>query len=60
MKYYQKLQAFLKRIGSYRVPIYAANAAFYIILSVFPTIMLVVGLLPYIGYSDQEIGRAHA
>ena len=28
MKYYRKLQAFLKRIGSYRVPIYAANAAF--------------------------------
>ena len=55
MKYYRKLQAFLKRIGSYRVPIYAANAAFYIILSVFPAIMLVVGLLPYIGYSEQDL-----
>ena len=55
MKYYRKLQAFLKRIGSYRVPIYAANASFYIILSVFPAIMLVVSLLPYIGYSEQDL-----
>ncbi len=55
MKYYRRAQAFLQRIGSYRVPIYAANASFYIILSIFPAIMLVVSLLPYIGYSEQDL-----
>lgn len=55
MKHYRKLQTFLHQIGSYRVPIYAANASFYIILSLFPAIMLVVSLLPYIGYSEQDL-----
>lgn len=37
------------------VPLYAANAAFYIILSAFPAVMLIVGLLPYLGVSQEEL-----
>ena len=39
----------------FQVPLYAANASFYIILSVFPAVMLIVGLLPYIGYSQEDL-----
>lgn len=55
MKHYRRVQQITKKIASYHVPIYAANASFYIILSVFPTIMLVVGILPFIGYSDADL-----
>ena len=37
------------------VPLYAANAAFYIILSAFPAVMLIVGLIPYLGVSQEEL-----
>lgn len=38
-----------------QVPLYAANAAFYILLSAFPAVMLIVGLLPYLGISQEEL-----
>ncbi len=50
--YLKKQFLFFQR---FRVPLYAANASFYIILSVFPAVMLVVGLLPYIGFSQEDL-----
>lgn len=55
MKYYRLLRRGLRQISVYRIPLYSANAAFYIILSVFPALILVVGLLPYVGYSEADL-----
>ena len=38
---------FIRRIALFRVPLYAANASFYLVLSVFPAILLVLALLPH-------------
>lgn len=51
-RYLKKQFHFFQRFD---VPLYAANAAFYIILSVFPGVMLVVGLLPYFSYSQEDL-----
>ena len=40
---------FIRRIALFRVPLYAANASFYLVLSVFPAILLVLALLPHTG-----------
>ncbi len=60
MKYYQKARRFVLQLSTYHVPLYAANASFYIILSLFPAIMLVVSLLPFIGYSGEDLLSAIA
>ena len=47
-----------KQVGfflGFEVPLYAANASFYIVLSLFPAVMLIVGLLPYIGISREHL-----
>lgn len=54
-KYYMRLQKAVKTISGYRVAVYSANAAFFMVLSVFPTLILLVALLPYIGYSEQDL-----
>ncbi len=53
--YLKKQFLFFQR---FQVPLYAANSAFYIILSVFPGVMLVVGLLPYLGFSQGDLLEA--
>lgn len=55
MKYCNRFRRGLRLVSSYHVPLYSANAAFYIILSVFPALILVVGVLPYIGYSESDL-----
>lgn len=55
MKLYHKARSFIRRISSYHVSLYAANASFYIILSVFPAIMLVLSLLPYTSFSEEDL-----
>ena len=55
MRYYHKIKAFFQDISAYRVPLYAANASFYMILSFFPTLMLLVGLMPAVGYSQADL-----
>lgn len=52
---YRKAKKELHYFLDLKVPLYAANTAFYVILSVFPTIMLAVGLLPYIGFSKEDL-----
>lgn len=54
-KLYRKIDLLVKKIGSYHVALYAANASFFIILSLFPTVMLIVSILPYIGFSDNDL-----
>lgn len=52
---YTKVRKEYRYFLGLNVPLYAANTAFYIILSVFPTIMLAVGLLPYIGFDKADL-----
>ena len=55
MRYYRRLRKCLQDIAEFQIPLYSANAAFYIILSVFPALILVVGLLPLTGYSENDL-----
>lgn len=51
----QKFRRFAQWIASFRVPLYAANTAFYIILSLLPTVMLIVCLVPLVGYTGEDL-----
>lgn len=51
----QKVRRFAQWISSFHVPLYAANATFYIILSLLPTVMLIVCLVPLIGYTGDDL-----
>lgn len=55
MKLYHRFKKISDTLKEYQISLYAANASFYIILSVFPGIMLLVCLLPYIGYSEADL-----
>ena len=46
---------FIRRIALFRVPLYAANASFYLVLSVFPAIVLVLALLPHTGLTEADL-----
>lgn len=54
-KYDFLIRRFFREIGRFRVSLYAANASFYIFLSVFPAAMLAVGLLPHFGFSHHDL-----
>lgn len=54
-KMYLKLKQLLNRIADYQVPLYAANASFYLILSFFPAVMLLLCLLPLFGFSSGDL-----
>lgn len=58
MKLYTIVLKWVKELSRYRISLYAANASFYIILSAFPTIMLIVALLPVFGIGRQELLQA--
>ena len=47
----RNLRDLTRRIGAYQVPIYAGNATFFIMLSVFPALMLVFSLLRFTPYT---------
>lgn len=50
-----KVKRIVTRISGYRISLFAANASFYIILSIFPAIMLILGLLPHLGFSEADL-----
>lgn len=55
MRLWRMLRKVRREVTAYRIPLYSANAAFYIFLSLFPALILVVGLLPYVGYSENDL-----
>lgn len=57
-KLYYLLRRVLRELSRYHISLYAANASFYMILAVFPTLMLLVGLLPFVGYGEADLLRA--
>ena len=50
----QKLRSYLQRLFSLNIPLYASHASFFIALSVFPSLVLLMGLLRYTGI-DAEV-----
>ncbi len=54
---YRRIRRFAQRIASYHVSLYAANASFYIILSVFPAVILILSLLPHTVFSTTDLIR---
>lgn len=51
----QKVRRFAQWIASFHVSLYAANASFYMILSLLPTVMLIVCLVPLVGYTGDDL-----
>ena len=41
------VEQLLARIAAMQIPIYAGNASFFLLLSVFPIVSLLLSLLPY-------------
>ena len=53
--YLQKLWQLGKRISALRIPVYASQASFFIVLSVFPSLVLLMGLLRYTGLEVENL-----
>lgn len=51
----QKLIRFVKSFSQLNIPVYAANAGFFIILAVFPALILLMGLLRYTGLDPENL-----
>ena len=46
-----------RRISGFRVPLYAANASFFIVLAAFPALLLLLGLLRYTPLEVERLGE---
>ena len=55
LKLISKLRYLYKELRIYHIGIYSANTAFYIVLSVFPGIMLLMAVLPYFGFRSEDL-----
>ena len=51
----EKLKRYAKRIISLNIPLYASQACFFIVLSVFPTLVLLMGVLRYTGIGAENL-----
>ena len=50
----RQIKDLTRHIGAYQVPIYAGNAAFFIVLAVFPALMLIFSLLQFTPYTVAD------
>lgn len=57
---YQRFYALLRQIGAMKIPVYAAHACYFIVLAVFPMLVLLLGLLRYTGLSVTTLTDALA
>ena len=46
-----------RRLQSLRIPLYAANASFFIVMAVFPALLLLLGLLRYTPLEVERLGE---
>ena len=51
----KKLRSFAEYLGEQKVPLYAANASFFLILSVFPVLVLLLALVRYTGLQVETL-----
>ncbi|MBP3588172.1 MAG: YihY/virulence factor BrkB family protein [Clostridia bacterium] len=54
-KWVKRFLAVCRYIGERNIPVYASNASFFIVLSVFPTLVLLLGLLRYTGLEVENL-----
>ena len=47
-----------RSIAKMNVPVYAGNASFFIVLAVFPGLLLVLGILGYVGLGAEDLAGA--
>lgn len=52
-----KCQHLLYRVKQLRIPLYAAGACYFLVLSVFPALLLLVGLLQYTPLEVERLGE---
>lgn len=45
----------VERISSMQIGVYAANACYFLVLSVFPILLIVLGLVAYLPYSARDL-----
>lgn len=58
MKLFTAVRRALRRLAAAEVGVYAANAAFFILLSLFPAMLLLIGLLQYTPLSPDDLQAA--
>lgn len=58
MKLIRLIRRISDRLSEYRISLYAANASFYIVLSVFPAMVLLLSLVPLLGYTQSALTAA--
>lgn len=54
-KKFQTLLLAAERISSMQIGVYAANACYFLVLSVFPILLIVLGLVAYLPYSARDL-----
>ena len=52
-----KCQHLIRKINALKIPLYAANASFFLILSVFPGLLLLLGVLQYTPLEVERLGE---
>ncbi len=52
---FEKLMIPVRYIGSLRIPVYASHASFFIVLAVFPTLVLLMSLVRYTGIEIHSL-----
>ena len=52
-----KCQHLIRKITSLKIPLYAANASFFLVLSVFPGLLLLLGLLHHTPLEVEWLGE---
>lgn len=52
-----KCQHLINKVLSLRIPLYAANASFFLVLSVFPALLLLLSLLQYTPLEVEKLGE---
>ena len=50
-----KVKTWGRQLGKLHIPVYAANASFFVILAVFPALLLLLGLLQYTGLDVNRL-----
>lgn len=57
MAYFGRIKAFLGRIGELKIPVYAAHTGYFVVLSIFPLLLLLLSLLRYTGLEVENLVR---
>ncbi len=54
-RFMQRIEALIRYIVSLRIPVYASHASFFIVLAVFPTLVLLLSLVRYTGLDVHSL-----